>query len=98
VSCVSFIGVLFWWLAGAGHKRLFFPRGAHQPPPPLSTPGQNDPPAKKQNQQALTPIVEGIIRRDMERFREYAEREYAAALAARARKQQQQQQQQQAKA
>jgi hypothetical protein len=30
----------------------------------------------------------------MERFREYAEREYAAALKARARRQQQQQQQQ----
>jgi hypothetical protein len=33
------------------------------------------------NPQALTPVVEGIIGRDMERFREYAQ-EYAKAAAA----------------
>jgi len=43
---------------------------------------------QKTNKQALTPLVEGIIGRDMERFREYAEREYKSALQARAKQQQ----------
>jgi hypothetical protein len=36
---------------------------------------------QNKNQKALTPLVEGIIGRDMERFREYAA-EYARAAAA----------------